>query len=89
MKLKYNFVINEVAGQKIALPIDCGYGEQSVIKTNDTGAFILELLKNDITKAELIEKINAEFQVDSQEALENWVDSFLEKLEAAEVLSND
>lgn len=89
MKLKYNFVINEVAGQKIALPIDCGYGEQSVIKTNDTGAFILELLKNDITKTELIEKINAEFQVDSQEALENWVDSFLEKLEAAEVLSND
>ncbi|MBE6787317.1 MAG: PqqD family protein [Ruminococcaceae bacterium] len=89
MKLKYNFVINEVAGQKIALPIDCGYGEQSVIKTNETGAFILEILKNDITKQEILEKINQEFSVESQETLENWLDNFLEKLKNAEVLSDD
>ena len=89
MKLKYNFVINEVAGQKIALPIDCGYGEQSVIKTNETGAFILEILKNDITKQEILEKINQEFSVESQETLENWLDNFLEKLKNEEVLSDD
>ena len=57
MKLKYNFVINEVAGQKVAVPIDCGCGEQSVIKTNDTGDYILNLLKTDISKEEIL-KIN-------------------------------
>ncbi len=89
MKLKYNFVINEVAGQKIALPIDCGFGEQNVIKTNDTGAFILEILKSDVTKEDIIEKINAEYSVESQEALKNWLDNFLQKLKERDVLCDD
>lgn len=89
MKLKYNFVINEVAGQKIALPIDCGHGEQNVIKTNETGAFLIELLKNDISKSEIIEEINSNFSVESQETLETWLNSFLEKLIEADVLIND
>lgn len=89
MKLKYNFVINEVAGQKIALPIDCGYGENSVIKTNDAGAFILELLKTSTTKEDILAKINHEFNVESQKALDEWLDKFLEKLRVADVLCDD
>ena len=89
MKLKYTFVINEVAGQKVAVPIDCGYGEQSIIKTNDTGAYILELLKNDITTEEILLKINEEFEIESQDKLKLWLDSFLEKLRTAEVLNDD
>ncbi len=89
MKLKYTFVINEVAGQKVAVPINCGYGEQRVIKTNDTGAFILELLKTDTTKEEILSKIEHEFEIRSQSELELWLDSFLEKLKSAEVLNDD
>lgn len=89
MKLKYNYVINEVAGQKVAIPIDSGYGEQSVIKTNDTGAYIIELLNTSITKQEIIAKIEQEFEIESKEILEIWIDSFLEKLKSADVLSDD
>ncbi len=86
MKLKYTFVINEVAGQKVAVPIDCGYGKQSIIKTNETGAYILELLKENITKEDILSKITSEYEVESREGLEKWVDSFIEKLDSAEVL---
>lgn len=86
MKLKYTFVINEVAGQKIAVPIDCGYGKQSIIKTNDTGVFILELLKEEISKEEILSKIAEEYTVESMEDTSAWVDSFIEKLKTADVL---
>lgn len=86
MKLKYTFVINEVAGQKVAVPIDCGYGEQSIIKTNDTGAYILELLKNDISLKEILEKIKLDFEIDSEQNLENWLEHFIEQLKKADVL---
>ncbi|MBR6533489.1 MAG: hypothetical protein IKT44_03585 [Clostridia bacterium] len=89
MKLKYNFVINEIAGQKVAVPIDCGHGEQSIIKTNDTGEYIINLLKNDITKEEIIAKINADFEINSQDELSHWLDTFIEKLKTAEVLCDD
>lgn len=89
MKLKYNFVINEVAGQKVAVPIDCGCGEQSVIKTNDTGEYILNLLKTDISKEEILNKINEDYEISSQDELSIWVDAFIEKLKSAEVLSDD
>lgn len=89
MKLKYEFVINEVAGQKVAVPLNCSHGEQSIIKTNDTGAYILELLKNDTTKEEIISKINEDFEIESQDKLNLWLDSFFDKLKSADVLSDD
>jgi hypothetical protein len=89
MKLKYTFVINELAGQTVAVPIDCEKGEQSIIKTNETGAYILELLQNDISKPQIIEKINADYEIDDQARLEALVDSFIEKLKAADVLIDE
>ncbi len=89
MKLKHTFVISEVAGQKVAVPIDCGYGEQNIIKINDTGAYILELLKNDISRDQIIADIKQNFTVESDIELEKWVSNFLQKLKEAEVLEND
>lgn len=89
MKLKYTFVINEVAGQQVAVPIDCPRGEQSIIKTNETGAYILELLKKDITKEEIIAKIADDFEIESWDRLSKWIDIFIEKLKTAEVLNDD
>lgn len=86
MKLKYTFVINEVAGQKVAVPIDCGYGEQSIIKTNDTGAYILELLKDEITVSEILQKIKSDFEIESEESLKVWLDNFISQLKTADVL---
>lgn len=86
MKLKYTFAINEVAGQMVAVPIDSGYGEQSLIKTNETGAYILNLLKQDITTEEIIAKIKEDFETQSQEDLEKTVNKFIDSLKAADLL---
>ena len=89
MKLKYTFVINEVAGQTVAVPIDAGSGEQSIIKTNETGAFILNLLKDDISFLDILDRIKAEYQIDDEKTLENWVNTFITKLKSAGVLIDE
>ena len=89
MKLKYTFVINEVAGQTVAVPIDCADGEQSIIKTNSTGAYILDLLKTDTTINEILENIKQNYKIDSEESLKTMVEGFIEKLKTADVLADD
>lgn len=89
MKLKYTFAINEVAGQTIAVPVDCEYGEQSIIKTNETGAYILELLKTNTTLQDILINIKNNFEVEDQELLETWVASFIGTLESAGVLEDE
>lgn len=89
MKLKYNFIISEIAGQTVAIPINTEGGEQCAIKTNKTGAFILELLKNETNLTEIIENIKQNFEIEDSTMLENWVSSFIEKLKKAEVLENE
>lgn len=86
MKLKYTFAISEVAGQTVAVPIDSGYGEQSIIKTNETGAYILNLLKEEITLSQIISKIKEDFETESEEALEATVNKFIDSLKAADLL---
>jgi hypothetical protein len=86
MKLKYTFAVSDVAGQTVAIPVDSGYGEQSIIKTNDTGAYILNLLKQDITIDDIISQIKKDFETESEEALETTVNKFIDSLKAADLL---
>ena len=89
MKLKYTFAVNEVAGQLVAVPIDCEYGEQSIIKTNETGAYILDLLKNDITLQDILANIKENFDVSDTDEVEIWVNDFLQTLKNANVLTDE
>ena len=89
MKLKYEYVINTVADQIVAVPLNCQSGKQNIIKTNETGAFILKLLKNNIEKQQIIEKICSEYKIASLDKLNLWVDSFIEKLQSADVLCDE
>lgn len=87
MKLKYDFVINNVAGQKVAIPIvenNKNYG--SFIKLNDTGAYIMEKLKNDTTVEDIVEAIKTDFEVSADQNIEQMVNNFIEKLKEADVL---
>ncbi len=87
MKLKYDFVINEVAGQKVAMAI----GENNAfynnyIKLNETGAYIMEKLKNDTTVQDIVRAIKNDFEVSADQDIEKIVNSFIEKLKEADVL---
>ncbi len=87
MKLKYNFVLNDVAGQKVAVAVDDSNSDyNSLIKLNDTGVYILEMLKNDVTVEEIVTSIKNDFEVEPAQNIEKIVEDFISKLKEADVL---
>lgn len=80
MKLKYKFVVRNVAGQSVALSV----GEENtkfngMIKLNEVGEFIFKLLENDISFDEIISKITSEYDVCEDDAKKS-VESYLQIL---------
>lgn len=87
MKLKYDFVISEVAGKKVAVATGGGLAKfNGFLKMNDTAAFIFELLKNDITEEQIVEKLCENFEGATKEEMAKCVTDFVEELRQAEVL---
>ena len=87
MKLKYNFVVNEVAGNMVAVAV----GEDvtkfnGFIKMNKTGAEILELLKSETTVEALVEKMAKLYPECDTQQIKESVENLVEKLKNAEVL---
>lgn len=87
MKLKYDFVINEVAGQIVAVSVGNSKGSfNGYINLNKTGAFIFEQLKNDTTREEIIKKLSTEYPDASQNDVAESVDEIIDNLSKAELL---
>lgn len=86
MKLKYNFVIEDVVGQKIAVPIGRENCIGGFLKLNNSGAYILNLLKNDVSAEEIISSIQKDFEVDDITEAKQFVNSFLEELKNSDLL---
>lgn len=87
MKLKYDFVINNVAGETVAVSV--GDNEDrfnGYIKLNETGAFIFKALKKDITREDLINALMTEYPDASKTDAEESVDTLIEQLNKAELL---
>lgn len=88
MKLKYNFVINQVAGETVAVSVGDNDGRfNGYIKLNETGAFIFKMLKKDTTREDIINALLAEYPDATQEAAAESVDELVEQLRGAELLS--
>ncbi len=85
MKLKCEIIIEEVAGQKLAVPVGNGVSV-SYFTVNSTGAYILELLKNEISFDEIITSIQNNFEVDDIPRVRSVVANYIEKLKKADVL---
>ena len=67
MRLKYEFETMELDDQIVAIPVGEGHEEyHGVIKLNETGARIFELLKSDITEEAIIDIIEREYGVDHE-----------------------
>lgn len=86
MKLKYDFVIEEVAGQNVAMVVGDNTEKSGFLQLNDTGAYVLNLLKNETTKEAIIANIEKDFEVENTEEVKMWVDSFINLLKEADVL---
>ena len=68
MKLKYDFVLNTVAGNVVAVATGESLEKFSgFVKMNDIGAEIFEILKNDVSVEEIV-KLMLEKHPDATEA---------------------
>ncbi len=87
MKLKYDFVVNNVAGETVAVSVGNNDGKfNGYIKLNETGAFIFNALKKETTREEIIKNLMAEYPDASEKDATESVDELLAKLTKAELL---
>ena len=81
MKIKEGFLLRQVAGQTVVLPVGGDLDLNLMITLNDTGAFLWEKLSNETDEATLVSALLAEYDVDEVTA-KNAVAAFVEKLNA-------
>ena len=87
MRLKYKFIVRNVAGQTVALAV----GEDNkhfngMIKLNSVGEFIFKLLENDISYDNIISSLTEKYDVSEEEAKES-VSSYLDILRKNDLIS--
>lgn len=81
MKLKYNFIINEVADKMVAVAVGGDLDQfNGFIKMNDIGAEIFEILKNDVTMDEIIDKMCEKHPDSTKEEAIEAITGFVEEL---------
>lgn len=79
MKLKDGFLLRQVAGQTVVLPVSGDLDLNMMITLNDTGAFLWERLQNEIDEVALVAALLEEYDVDKATA-KNSVAAFVKKL---------
>lgn len=80
MKLKEGFVLRQVAGSWIVLPIGATSVDfNGMVSLNETGALLWQALEKGGDSAALADALTAEYEVERAEA-ERHVEEFLETL---------
>ena len=86
MKLKFNFESVDMGDEIIFVPVDEGAAQvQGVLKMNNEGLEIVELLKQEITGDMIVQKL-AEKYDNNREILADYVAKVLRNLRAADLL---
>ena len=88
MKIKDGFVVRELAGQSIVVAL----GEASktfngMIKLNDTGRLIWDMLAEGKAKEEIADRFVAEYDVE-REIAERDINAFVETLQGAGIFED-
>ena len=87
MKLKYNFVVNVVAGNMVAVAVGDDVPKfNGFIKMNRKGAEIFERLKTETTVDTVVEEMAKLYPESDVNEIKQSVESLVAKLKTAEVL---
>lgn len=87
MRIKDNYMLREVAGSYVVVPVGKASEEfKGLINLNEVGAFLWKNLKNDTTEEELVIKLMKEYEVDEKTAT-NDVHNFIQKLIEANLVT--
>lgn len=80
MKLKENFILRQVAGSWIVMPLGVATVDfNGMLTLNETGALLWHELESDTDRETLADALMKEYIVEHSQALAD-VDEFLEKL---------
>ena len=72
MRIKEGFLLREVAGNTVVVPIgDEAVEFNGVITINETGKFIWELMQDGIEKEELLDRYMKEYNISEDDAKED------------------
>lgn len=86
MKIKDGYILREVAGNMIVVPVgEAAMNFNGMISLNETGAFLWRLLENEIEPKVLLQELMKEYDVEEEQA-KNDITEVLNKLYRAGVL---
>lgn len=86
MKIKSDFVLRQVAGTSVVVPVGSeALDFNGMINLNETGTFLFKLLEQDTSKENLVSELLKEYDV-SEEKASSDVDVFINKLKDADIL---
>lgn len=69
MKIKEGFLLREVAGSNIVVPVgDVQIDFNGMMTLNPVGAFIWKLLEDNVTEAEIVGEVIKEYEIDRETA---------------------
>ena len=86
MKLNGTFVVREIAGDTIIVPVgETALRFNGMITINKTGAVLWEVLEKGGEKEDLVRALTDRFEVTEEEAQAD-VEEFLEKMEAQKLI---
>lgn len=87
MKLKYNFVTNEVADKVVAVAVGDDMSKfNGFIKMNETGAQIFKLLQEETTIETVIDEMAKLYPEETLDTVKETVEGFVNELIKAEVV---
>lgn len=88
MKIKDGFLLRQVAGVNMVIPIgQASVNFNAMITLNDSGTFLWNCLEDDLSADELIKKMLDEYEVDSATAKSD-VYEFIDRLKQADILED-
>lgn len=86
MKIKDTFILRNIAGSFIVVPIGSDMIDfNGMITLNETGAFLWDTLKEDKSIEDLVSSLLAEYEVSSEDAKNDAVE-FVDKLKKAGII---
>lgn len=86
MKINENFLLREVAGQKVVMPVgEAAEKFSGMIRLNDTGLFLWTKLEEETDEETLLAAMLAEYEIDEPTARAD-IHRFVEALRKAGIL---
>ena len=86
MKIKNDFIVKEISGSTVVIPVGNRVADfNGMLKLNETGVFLFNLLKNDITIDVLVQNLVDEYEVTKEKANEDVI-TFVNKLKEADII---